>query len=343
VPEPSPRSAGATDTAPGRPLADPPADRSGEIVASPAPVLPGKPPADWSFVVTPRWILSHLFVAACCAAMIWAGFWQLSRLQGRRQINRMIEAREVSPAVPLQTLVSATESQKIANHKDFRQVTVTGRYDSANEILIRNEQDDQFDPGWWLVTPMILPDGTAVAINRGFVPLTLGENAAPGVAENGPLPQYAPPKGTVTVTGLVYATENRTGGSYDPATGRLHTLSRVDLVRYQRQLPYRIFPVYVSLATSKPPQHGTYPEPISPPALGDGPHLNYAGQWFIFTLITIIVYPLLLRRVARNRTIVEEDDTAGEEGDGGDGDGDGDGGGDAPRPEPADAAGGLPV
>ena len=43
------------------------------------------------------------------------------------------------------------------------------------------------------------------------------------------------------------------------------------------------------------------PEPIPKPELDEGPHLNYAGQWFIFALLTIIVYPLLLRRVARRR------------------------------------------
>ena len=121
-----------------------------------------------------------------------------------------------SPAVPIQSLVSPDENYKIANHRDFRNVTVTGHYDPANQMLIRDEQDAQNDPGWWLVTPMILPDGSAVAVNRGFVPLTLGENGLLANDENGPLPQYAPPKGTVTVTGLIFPTENRERGSLRP-------------------------------------------------------------------------------------------------------------------------------
>ena len=51
------------------------------------------------------------------------------------------------------------------------------------------------------------------------------------------------------MTGLLYPTQNRTGGPYDPATGHLHTLSRVDLFRWQRQLPYKLYPVYVNLVT----------------------------------------------------------------------------------------------
>ncbi len=176
--------------------------------------------------------------------------------------------------VPIQKVIKPGEPEAIANHRAYRQVTVTGHYDNSNQILIQMEQDAEHDPGYWLVTPLILPDGKAVAINRGFVPL--------GLDESGPLLAYRPPSGTVTVTGLLYPTQNRTGGPYDPAKGHLHLLSRVDLIRCQRQLPYKLYPLYVNLVTSQPAQHGNYPEIVPPPPLDDGPHLNYAGQWAIF-------------------------------------------------------------
>ena len=279
----------------------PPVGAPEEIVASPPLPKGDKPPTDWGFLWRPGWIFSHLFVLACVVAFIFLGLWQLSRLHGRRQINHMLAARMESPAVPIQSLVTAHESRDLANKKDYRQVTVTGRYDNARQILIANEQDDNPNPnpGFWLVTPMKLSDGSAVMINRGFIPLDINEN--------GPLTQFAPPPGTVTVTGLVYPTQRRTGGPYDPATGRLRRMARVDLERMQRQLPYKIYPVYVDLQTSKPPQRGQYPQPVPRPVLNDGPHLNYAGQWFIFATLTVIVYPLLLRRTARNRAAGEAD------------------------------------
>jgi surfeit locus 1 family protein len=282
---------------------------NGEIVASPPPPKVGKHPMVWDFVWKPRWILSHLFVLLCILAMLYMAGFELARLHGRRSINHMIEAREQVGPVPIQSLVGAHQPDAVANHKDFRQTTVTGRYDEANQMLIRNEQDPDDDPGWWLVTPMILPDGTAVAVNRGFVPLTLGDTGLLADEENRPLPQYRPPSGTVTVTGMIFPTQNRTGGPYDPGAGHLHTLSRVDLNRWQRQVPYRLFPVYVNLASSRPAQKGTYPQPVVLPPLNDGPHLNYTGQWLIFATLTAIVYPLLLRRNARNRAVTEEDAT----------------------------------
>ena len=271
---------------------------NGEIIASPPPPKKGKPPEDWSFVWKPRWILSHLFVLSCIVAMIFLGLWQLSRYHGRVKINHMLETRMAVAPVPIEKLIRPHEADDVANHRAYRQVTVTGHYDNSNQILIQMEQDAQSDPGYWLVTPLILSDGSAVAINRGFVPL--------GLDENGPLLAYRPPSGSVTVTGMLYPTQNRTGGPYDPATGHLHLLSRVDLHRWQRQVPYTLYPLYVNLSSSQPPQKGTYPEPVPKPTLDDGPHLNYAGQWAIFATLTVIVYPLLLRRVARNRMVVDE-------------------------------------
>jgi cytochrome oxidase assembly protein ShyY1 len=276
---------------------------NGEVVASPPPPRKEKPPEDWSFVWRWNWILSHLFVLSCIVAFIFCGLWQLSRYHGRVKINSMLETRMAVAPVPIRSLIKPGEPDDIANHRDYRMVTVTGHYDNSQQILIQMEQDADEDPGYWLVTPLILPDGKAVAVNRGFVPLV-------GTVEGSSLTQYRPPSGAVTVTGMLYPTQNRTGGPYDPAKGHLHVLSRVDLHRWQRQLPYQLYPLYVNLESSQPAQHGTYPEPVPRPTLDDGPHLNYAGQWAIFAILTIIVYPLLLRRVARNRMVTEDIDEA---------------------------------
>jgi cytochrome oxidase assembly protein ShyY1 len=43
------------------------------------------------------------------------------------------------------------------------------------------------------------------------------------------------------------------------------------------------------------------------PELGNGPHLSYAGQWFIFASIAAIGYLLVLRKVARSQTRTDAD------------------------------------
>ena len=62
-----------------------------------------------------------------------------------------------------------------------------------------------------------------------------------------------------------------------------------------------LYPISVDLTSQDPAQIGLLPVAIPPPVLDEGPHLNYAGQWFIFATLTVIVYPLLMRRLARNK------------------------------------------
>jgi cytochrome oxidase assembly protein ShyY1 len=51
---------------------------------------------------------------------------------------------------------------------------------------------------------------------------------------------------------------------------------------------------------SQDPEVGTGdPVPVPLPELDEGPHLSYAGQWFIFSVLIVVFYPLILRRRAR--------------------------------------------
>ena len=48
---------------------------------------------------------------------------------------------------------------------------------------------------------------------------------------------------------------------------------------------------------------------VPPPDLGEGPHLGYAVQWFLFAAVGLVGYPFLLRRRAREAQ-VDRDDVA---------------------------------
>jgi hypothetical protein len=47
---------------------------------------------------------------------------------------------------------------------------------------------------------------------------------------------------------------------------------------------------------------------LPPPELTEGPHLSYAIQWFIFSSIAVIGYPLILRRRAGELARGDDDD-----------------------------------
>ncbi len=258
----------------------------------------------YRFLFKPRWILSHLFVLAVVVVMINLGFWQLSRLDERKAANAIVtNAMDKQPEPLLSVLpdgaASTSEQVKAA---EYQPVYVSGIYRVEEQVLINNRTNNGA-PGYWVVTPLVLADGTAVAVNRGWVPFSY--------TENGSWEEFAPPPGVVVVQGLlrqsqVRATNGLVSSPKDPDVGTLRTLARLDVGRLAQQIDERMFPGYVSLRAQDPPI-AALPVPVPLPELSQGPHLGYAMQWFAFSLLTIIVYPLLLRRYARRRQMDGED------------------------------------
>ena len=64
--------------------------------------------------------------------------------------------------------------------------------------------------------------------------------------------------------------------------------------------------VYVDLVSSTPPEAADVPDPVAPPELGEGPHLSYAVQWFVFTVCAVVGWVLAVRAsVNRRRRVLE--------------------------------------
>ncbi len=277
----------------------------------------------YKFCFQPRWILSHLLVIGLIVLMVNLAFWQLRRLDEKRDFNRLVRAREHAAAVSVDRVVPADATFDQAKGVLYRRVTAQGHYLPDQQVIVRG-RTFQSESGAWLLTPLQLADGTAVVVNRGWVPVQSGITLQP---------EWGPPTGRVTVTGLLFPTQVKGRfGSTDPATGHLDTLARADLGRLQQQVDEDLYPAYLQLTHQEPHQPGDLPAPLGPPELSEGPHLNYAGQWFIFSTIALVGYPLILRRVARNKQLEAED-----EADTHDADGDDDGGVEPDVPEPVRA------
>jgi cytochrome oxidase assembly protein ShyY1 len=246
----------------------------------------------YRFLATPRWVILTVLVAAAMFGMIWAGFWQLRRLHGREASNALVEQRGATPAQPVTQWLQPNESfSQAQTDTEWRNLSATGTYDVADQVLIRN-RSYQGDPGFHVITPLKLADGTAVLINRGWVPLPSQVGASPIVP--------APPTGTVSVIGRARATQERgIFGPHDPPTGVLTQMARVDIGRLQRQLPYTVLPAYLELTDQKPAVTGDLPALVPLPELDDGPHLSYAIQWFCFTALAAIGWVLVVRRQLR--------------------------------------------
>ena len=71
------------------------------------------------------------------------------------------------------------------------------------------------------------------------------------------------------------------------------------MARIDQQVDGDLLPGYVQLESQDPALTTADPTPVPREPLGEGPHLNYAVQWFIFTTVALVGYPLILRRRAR--------------------------------------------
>ena len=239
----------------------------------------------------PWWLVSHALVLALLVVMISLGFWQLRRLDERRDLNALQAERTAAAVVQVGSLAGEVADAGDIEIAEYRVVEVTGRYRSDDEVVVRGRTLNG-RPGVWLLTPLVPADGgPALVVNRGWVP-----HASSDPASRPPAPAHA---GEVVVRGAVRLSEQRSGlGVADPAGGRLESLARPDIGRYASQLEYDVHPFYLQLNSQQPPP-GDYPLMLALPAKGDGPHLGYAVQWFIFSAIAVAGYPLVLRHVAR--------------------------------------------
>lgn len=243
----------------------------------------------YRFLLSPKWIGFHLLVVAGIVTMINLGFWQLRRLDQRRDFNATIEARYDAPPVALDTLVALGADDARLDDVEWRPVVVTGTYVDEGTVQIVN-RSQHGRPGENIVTPLTRADGSVVLVNRGFVPLD--EEIPPA------------PTGEVTVTGRLRTSEERRRGQLtDPAEGVLEVAQRVDLDRLAAQVDGPLVPMYVDMISSEPADGKPYPEEVLQPELTEGSHLSYAVQWFIFSGAVAVGWVLAVRRsIATHRT-----------------------------------------
>ena len=234
-----------------------------------------------------KWMITTLLVLAGGALCVRLGIWQLDRLEQRRAFNAHVESMWAT-----EPLVLDGRSTEDLTSMEYRAVTVSGTYDFENQVALRNRYF-QNEYGYDLLTPLLLDDGSAVLVDRGWIPAEGNDSPADwrGYDQQGP----------VTVQGQIRLGQTKPdlGGVPDPTLSpnqsRLDFWNIINLERIQEQVPYPLFDVFI--------QPDVDPNDVEPPVpyqpeieLTEGPHLGYAGQWFTFATILVLGYPFYLRK-----------------------------------------------
>lgn len=234
-----------------------------------------------------KWFVTTLLVLAGGALCVRLGIWQLDRLEQRRAFNAHVEAMWAAEPLDL-----TGQSEENLAGMEYRAVTVSGMYDFENQVALRNRYfRDQY--GYHLLTPLLLDDGSAVLVDRGWIPAE-GNDSPAGWR------RYDEP-GRVTLRGQIRLGQTKPdlGGVPDPTLApgqsRLEFWNIVNLERISGQLSYPLLDVFVQPDVD--PADAVPPVPYQPEIeLTEGPHLGYAGQWFIFASILVLGYPFYLRK-----------------------------------------------
>jgi cytochrome oxidase assembly protein ShyY1 len=164
------------------------------------------------FLLSRRWVLFALAVALMAFGAVQLGEWQFDRLHEREQRNEWTERNLAADPAPVDAVLGVGDP--VPADREWTRVRMTGEYDAEATVVVRYQTRDG-EAGVDLVTPLVTGSGTAVLVDRGWVP-TDNTGTAPS-----DLPQ--PPAGQVEVVGWVRA--DATGRGVEVEDGSTRAIS----------------------------------------------------------------------------------------------------------------------
>jgi surfeit locus 1 family protein len=168
-------------------------------------------------------------------------------------------------------------------NNEWQSMTTTGRFDSTQQILLRNRYwEGKY--GYEVLTLFTSTSGEKFWVDRGWVQAGATATTAPVVT--------AVPDTEVSITGRFRLDSSLPQGSFFalPASGE----GLVSELNAQAKLDTEMF--YIDLLSGSEPSL-TPAAPAQLPPLSDGPHKAYALQWLFFG--GLIVYGRILIRRTR--------------------------------------------
>ena len=223
-----------------------------------------------------RWLMV-LLAAGGCALFTCLGFWQWHRGQYREEVWAQFQ-HETSPAAEV-------TGARLATFPRFTRVRVQGRLDTEHQVLLENRPRDG-RPGYEVLTPLVLTDGSLLLVNRGWLPFSGYRDRLPDVTVVAP--------DSLILTGRLdqLPTAGLASGRAPPATAgawpRLTTFpTTADLTQILGQ---RVDDRVLLLDADSGPG---YERRWLPPGVAPDRNFSYAIQWWAFAAIALGLFLFL--------------------------------------------------
>lgn len=239
----------------------------------------------------PRWLALFVVVLVVAGFMARLGQWQWDRAHDNAASN--VARTLARPPVPLGQVLTAR--QTFTGAAADRAVVAEGGYDAARQVLVADRRLAG-ETGWWVLTPLVLDDGSAVGVVRGWV--AAADNPAAAVG--------AVPAGRVALTGYLRPAEPPADRAPGQTSGLpAGQIDRVDLTQLIDRWPWPLLTGYVVL-TGHLALDGAAVPAVAPslravPAIPEGRggldlrNLSYALQWFLFAAFGLFMWWRLVR------------------------------------------------
>jgi surfeit locus 1 family protein len=232
-------------------------------------------------------LLSTLIGAALLSGL---GIWQLQRLHWKESVLAQISARLDAPAASLPARETWTSLDP--DDYDYRHVFLRGTFDHTKESwLFRASATGAAGdgPGYEILTPFKLADGSLVIVNRGFVPAELQD---PAKRKAG---QVA---GETVITGLMRRPEARNW--FTPADEPEKNLwfTRDPAALAARWELAGVAPFSIDADATENP--GGWPKGGATVLKIPNNHLSYALTWFALAATLIAVAGVFMARGGKN-------------------------------------------
>jgi cytochrome oxidase assembly protein ShyY1 len=224
----------------------------------------------WRFALEKRWF-GYLAVAIVFAiACYFLSQWQFARRdETLAEVAKVDQNYDADPR-PLASVL--TDKEYFDETQEWTPVEMTGTYLVEDQLLVRSRPYGG-RPGFEVLTPLRLDDGSIFIVDRGWVP----------TGEEQDSPDFVPdaPDGIVTVTARLKPGEPNLPGRSAPA-GQVSTINLPTVAELVGGSVYT--GAYGLLATEDPAPADARPAAAVKPDRDEGPHLSYAFQWLIFAL-----------------------------------------------------------